>query len=479
MALETKLTHDINQRLILTPQIITSIRLLTMPIAELRVYLEKQMTENPVLEIDTNSDPLTEKEPELDESSQDNLFSEEEIDFKEQFDILNSMDEEWQENFFKNTASSNDPDRKHKRDYRLSLITKPHNLYDHLIEQLVLADLDPKERLVAENIIGNIDEHGYLQASLEEISQTCQTNITKVKKILSVIQNFDPPGVAARDLRETLLIQLRYLKKDNTLAYQIVKNHLDDFNKKKFEKIARKLNVSIEEVNQAKQTICKLEPKPGRLFGEVRPQTITPDIILEKKNGEYVIILNDNEIPRLKINKYYKSLIKKQNLSPETAQFIKEKIKAALGLIKGVAQRQSTIMKITREIVAYQKEFLEKGRDYLKPLTLKEIAQKIGMHESTVSRAIANKYIQTSQGILCMKEFFNNKFKDRNGHYQSQVNVKEKIIELIENENPRSPLTDDDLVKLLSKEGINIARRTVAKYRNAAHILPSTLRKSC
>ncbi|MCK4248960.1 MAG: RNA polymerase factor sigma-54, partial [Candidatus Omnitrophica bacterium] len=480
--LDTRLTQNLNQRLILSPQMITSMRLLTLPITELRSYLENQMIENPLLEIDAQKDDSSttieaEEESNQRDDTPEPLATNEELDFKEQFDILNRLDEEWRENFFKSIAPVNRAETERKRDYRLSLITKHHSLYDHLTEQLALTDLNPKERIIAENIIGNIDDNGYLQAEIEEIAQASQAAVTKVKTILALIQKFDPPGIGARDLRETLLIQLEYLEEDKSLAYCIIKDCFEDFYKKRFAKIAGKLKKDPGEIEQAKQKICRLEPKPGRLFGESRPQIINPDIILEKKDDDYIITLNNNDIPKLKINKYYKALIKKDNISPETEEFIKNRFKAAFGLIKGVAQRQSTILKIAREIVAHQKDFLEKGQDYLKPLNLKEIAQKINMHESTVSRAITNKYMQTDNGLLCMKDFFNTKFKDKNGCLQSQVSIKEKIANLIKEEDSSCPLTDDNIVQLLSKEGINIARRTAAKYRDTAGILPSSLRK--
>jgi RNA polymerase sigma-54 factor len=327
-------------------------------------------------------------------------------------------------------------------------------------------------------IIGNIDDMGFLQTSPEEMARNSGVEIDDLQRVLALVQTFHPVGVGARDLRECLLIQLRRLGKDHSIEYRIVDRHLDDLGKKRFPEIARRLGTTVEQVQKSANFIATLDPKPGQLFTADPNNYILPDVFVEKIGGEFVISLNGDQIPRLRISNIYKDLMSQENGGTDVREYIRDKIRSGKFLIKSIHQRQQTISNISHEILKRQGEFMEKGSSALKPMTMVQIADAVGVHETTVSRAISGKYMATPQGVYEMKYFFTPGYQTSDGQSMSNTSVKEAIAELVKGENPKQPLSDKEIVEMLTKNGIPIARRTVAKYRAELNILPSNMRKS-
>jgi len=460
------------QKLILSPQMQQAIHLLQIPLAELQMAAQQEMNTNPLLEedIETTAD------------QEDYLKTPEELDeeqgFKEEFDKLAELDDEWKE-YFKQTFSvkRHSEDDEEKRRYLENSITKEETLQEHLLKQLSLHDLTEKERQIGEAVIGNLDENGFLQNGVEEVVRETQASPAEAEKILALVKTFHPVGVGATDLKECLIMQAERLGSVSPVVRSIIENHFDALAHKQYPQIARELNTTVAEVQAAAELIATLEPKPGQMFGENRTQYVLPDVIVKKFNNEYIVMLNDDRIPHLRINKLYRNLMNQQDTVSETRNYVKDKVKAGLWFIKNIQQRQQTIYNIAVDIVNAQKEFLDNGINFLRPLTMKEVADRIGIHESTVSRAIANKYIETPQGIFQMKFFFSRSIETQSGENVSSTNVKNRIEELIKGENPKHPLSDQKIIQLLSQEGITIARRTIAKYRAELNIQPSNLRK--
>lgn len=460
------------QKLILSPQMQQAIHLLQIPLAELQMVAQQEMNTNPLLEEDIETTA----------EQEDYLKTPEELDeeqgFKEEFDKLAELDDEWKEYFKQTFAVKRHSDEdEEKRRYLENSITKEETLQEHLLKQLSLQDLSEKERHIGETIIGNLDENGFLQTGIEEMAQETQSTPADVEKVLTLVKTFHPVGVGARDLKECLIIQTQRLGTATPLITSIIEGHLDALAHKQFQQIAKELNTTTAEVQAAAEVIAMLEPKPGQMFGENRTQYVLPDVIVKKFNNEYIVMLNDDRIPHLRINKVYRNLMNQQDTAAETRDYVKDKVKAGMWFIKNIQQRQQTIYNIAVDIVNTQKEFLDNGINFLKPLTMKEVADRIGIHESTVSRAIANKYMETPQGIFQMKFFFSRSIETQNGETVSSTNVKNRIEELIKGEDPRHPLSDQKIIQLLAQEGITIARRTIAKYRAELNIQPSNLRK--
>jgi RNA polymerase sigma-54 factor len=359
-------------------------------------------------------------------------------------------------------------------------LTKPASLEEHLLWQLRLSNVPNEDRQVAEAIIGNLDDDGYLRVTLDEIAQGARCPTATVEQVLKLVQGFDPIGVAARDLRECLLIQTRQLGLHGSLVESIITDHLPDLEKKRFAAIAKALGVSAEEVFQAGKVIEHLEPKPGRPFAASDNVYITPDVFVVKIEGKYAVLLNDDGMPKLRINQYYRRLLKNKAPGVDTTKtYLEDKLRSALWLIRSIEQRNRTIVRVAESIVKFQYEFMEQGINYLKPLILKQVAEDIGMHESTISRVTTNKYMYTPQGIFELKFFFNSGIARTQGGGEdlSSVTVRERIRLLVANEDPRRPMTDHELVERLSAEQIAIARRTVAKYRGWLRIPPANKRK--
>ena len=455
--------HQQRQQLVVTPQMRQSLHLLQTPIFELQSLVQQHLQENPVLEEGLfNHEPLPDNFDESFESNEKDEVSE----------MLHLHDDEVTLPQEKERHS----DWEERREYFLSSITKAESLGEHLRQQLVFTE--GVEQELVEAVIDAIDDDGYLTMSVEELVRVTGRDEAAVAEGVSVVQGFDPAGVGARDLKECLLLQLKNLGKDETLAARIVRDYLEMLGARKLGEIARLTGATREDVQQAAGLIAALEPKPGRAFGAETPRYVVPEVVVNKVNGEYVVSLNSDDLPRLRINHYYRGLLDDPGTTAETRDYIKDKIQSGMFLIKGIEQRQRTILKIANQIVKSQKEFLEHGVDALKPLTMAEVAEVIGVHETTVSRAVAGKYIQTPQGIYDIKYFFTPGYKTASGDDVSSQTIKDAIGRIVMTEDCRDPYSDDELVAILKEKGIKIARRTVTKYREALNILPSYLRKS-
>jgi RNA polymerase sigma-54 factor len=460
-----KLDLQMKLKQTLAPQLIQSLRLLQMPLLKLEQVIRQELSTNPLLE---EVEP-TEETEEMAKVSE----TEEEVQIDPQLDKINWDDYLSDEN---QISFKEERERGEEKWERTPVLEK--TLYDHLIEQLHFSRLDKEEVKIGEYIIGNIDERGYLVCSTEEIASALDVPVEKVSKVLSLIQTFDPPGVGAKDLRESLLIQLKSKGFEDTLAYRIVQDHINELEKKSLSQLSRLLGVSFEEVQKAMDFIKTLNPSPamGRFTRAATP--VVPDLVVEKIGDEFVVFHNDKNVPRLRINPAYKDLLKKdKGNSLETKNYIKGKLDQAKWLLNSINQRRSTMIKVMEKIVEEQKDFFERGPSFLKPLTMESIAEKVGMNVATVSRVSNSKYAQTPQGMFEIRYFFNTGVSKENGEELSKRNVKIMIEEHIKSENPARPLSDQELFFLLKKDGINIARRTVSKYREELKILPARFRK--
>ncbi len=439
MQLELKPANKLTYKLRLTPQMRLAISLLQMPLVKLKDYVKQQVEENPLLEIENIEAPLRETESDLNYSSNE--------------------------------------DEEEKQNYRESLIAKSTSLAEHLLKQLHLFVNSGEEYKIGEVIIANIDDNGYLKSSIEEIVNFTLVTPQEVEKVLSLVQTFDPIGVGARDLRECLLLQIKAKGEENSLAGQIIDRYLPYLEKKRFEFIAKKLKVPVERIKEAIKKIANLEPKPGRSFNTERAVRLIPDAIVKRNNDKYEVILNDWELPRLSLSPKYKRMLKQEDITEDTKEYLGEKVKQAKFLINAINKRKETIQKVTEAIVYIQKNSLDNGMQNLKPMTLAQIANLVGKHKSTVSRTVSNKYLQTPDGIFELRHFLNSGVKQENGEFYSSKAIKSKIKDLIENENKERSLTDQRIAGLLKLENISISRRTIAKYRSQLKILSSQSRR--
>ena len=474
MALEIKQSPKLVQQLVITPQLQQAIKLLQLTRVELVDLIEDEIKENPLLEVselDEEDEPKGDHEPEVVVEPERTPEVKGEGEGSDDFDW-----ESYVENY--NVTSYRvavDTDEKPSFE---NFVFKKTTLVDHLMWQLRLSDLTEDEERIGLWIIGNIDEDGYLKATIDEVAHATGSDELHAEELLKKIQQFDPVGVGARDLKECLVLQLRDLKRRDSIAEQIVSHHLAYLKNRNFQHIAKKLGVPMARVMEAVKLISELEPKPGRAFAADEPQTIIPDVFIYKIEGDYVIALNEDDIPRLKINALYRNILSSHSNSQEgDRKYIQDKLKSAIWLIKSIYQRQKTIYKVTESIVKFQQEFLDNGVNYLKPLVLRDVAEDIQMHESTISRATNNKYVHTPQGIFELKFFFNNSISSIHGEDHASESVKHLIREIIARENPRNPFSDEKIVKLLRGYNIDIARRTVAKYRESLRILSSNERR--
>jgi len=479
----------------MTPQLQQAIKLLQLGRLEYKEALEKELLENPALEEDGSSSdnssvPVVSEagengSAEISDSANSDASArqadEAESDSEAQFQKGNSPVswEDYLENFTDSRGSST-PKGFVDHEERPSLeatASKTETLQEHLVSQLRFADVEKNDLPILLQIIGNLDKDGYLCATYEEISGECKCDVADVERVMSVMKNMDPPGVGARNLGECLLIQLENLGLANQLEGRIVRNHLDKVEKRKFDLIAKAEQVALEEVYKAITAIRNLEPRPGRPFADEAVRYIVPDIYVYKVGSEYVISLNEDGLPKLRVSPYYLELLrKKDSENLPNYEYLTSRLKAASWLIKSIHQRQQTIYRVTESIVKFQREFLDNGIEKLKPLVLKDVADDIGMHESTVSRVTTNKYVHTPQGVFELKYFFSNGIKG-DGCDVSSSTVKDKIKNMIAAEPADKPISDQEIVEKLKSENIEIARRTVAKYRESLGILSSSKRK--
>jgi len=462
-------SQNLSLQQVLAPQLQQSLLILQAPLLELRNLVQQEMETNPVLEElpdEPNSDERNDAETASDEK------------FKEEFDKLAKLDDEWRDYMAQSgsyTGRSQEADD--KRQFFFDSIATQETLQQHLMGQLNQTVLNTNDRKTAELIIGNIDDNGFLQTTPEEMALNTGIPKEDFENILTLIQSFYPPGVGARDLRECLLIQLKREGKQSSLEYKIISEHMPDLGKRRFPEIARRMGISVEQVQKCANNIAQLDPRPGQVFAASPQNYVLPDVTVEKVNGDYQVILNGEQIPHLRISNTYKDIMAQDGNGNEVKDYIRDKIRSGKFLIKSIHQRQQTISNIAHQIVKRQRDFFEHGSAHLKPMTMVQIADVVGVHETTVSRAISGKYISTPQGVFEMKYFFTPGYQTATGESMSNTSVKEAILDLVKNEDGNSPLSDKEIVEILSQRGIPIARRTVAKYRTELNILPSNMRR--
>lgn len=480
--MEPRLIQTQSQKLNLSPQIRQYLRLLQVPRADLEQVIEEELAQNPVLE-EVPKKPSEESSASRSpgEKPSHNDSSAEELRFERSLDMLDRLDESL--GYPSPPEDLSFPERQEidkQKSYRESLITPKESLFDYLLWQVGFLELTEKEREIAQEIIGNLTKEGYVGVPLEEIVKTCSASISEVEKVLRSVQSLDPPGIAARSLQETMLLQLERKGPEAELAKKIVRDELPLLEKKQWDRIARRVKATSEEIQKAARLISLLEPKPGRSFYAEDAVAVTPDASVfydDSEETKLVVEVHEEDLPELRVSPYYRRLLRDPKLDNASRQFLKQKIQSAIDFIKALGQRRSTLREITEEIVKAQAEFFERGFSSLRPLRLKDIAARLGIHESTVSRAIQGKYLSTPQGTISYKSFFSSKLDTVHGKAESQKSMMEKIRELIRSEDGRNPLSDQEIALLLQKEGIRIARRTVAKYRELLKILPSHLRR--
>lgn len=468
MALEMRLSLRQAQRMIMTQSLQQAIGLLQLNRLELIQVIHQQMEENPILE---------EEMSEVGDESSTAAADEEKPEEKPAEDRLSEFD--WESYFAESADFRREFPREEVEHWSPEeRMTRPRTLADHLQFQLHLSVSDPALTHWAHVIIGSLDENGYLPFSLEELPEAAPKDAPVIAEALQIVQGFDPTGVAARDLRECLLLQLAAFGDEASLARTIIEEHLADLEGHHLQRIADKLKVPVQAIQEAIMLICSLEPKPGRTYSSEEPRYITPDVYLLKVDDRFIVVLNEDGLPRLKVSAYYRQLVGAgRSASKETREYVEGKMRSALWLIRSIEQRQRTLYRVTESIAKFQCEFLEQGISAMRPLTLKEVAEDIEMHESTISRVTTNKYVHTPQGLFELKYFFHRGVQASDGESVSSLTVKDLVRKLLTAEDSGKPLSDQKIVEVLRRQGIEIARRTVAKYRSQLKIPSSSKRR--
>jgi RNA polymerase sigma-54 factor len=461
MVLRQQLHITQRQEMRMNPRLYQAMDLLYLPLLELEQHLKQELVQNPFLEMREPEEEFAEQA-----ESEEGVDEDEEIDWEEI--LLDGFDPGYRTG----------PTRERPEEVAEKVGETTIDLWDHLLAQLYESDgYRDGDMRIGEEIIGNIDEDGYLTCSVEEIASTIDATVVDVERVLERIQHFDPAGVGARDLRECLLLQIEDRLGRDSLSYRIVELHFDGLSTHKYHEIARALGISPQETQEAADEIGGFDPKPGRKYAQDEGDYVTPDIIVQEIDGEYVIVLNDGELPRLRISRTYQQLAQNGEFKGKAKEFAQAKLNGANWIIQAIEQRRQTMLKTMHVILERQREFFEKGIHFLRPLTLKEVADEIGMHESTVSRVTNEKFVQTPRGVFRLKFFFSSGLSTQEGEDVSARGVKARIQELIAMEVPQEPLTDQQIVEQLRSEGVQIARRTVQKYRDQLGILSSRYRK--
>ena len=482
MAMEARLSLRQSQRVVMTPLLQQAIQLLQLSTLELQEVVQKELLENPLLEESPAEDgaeapeaseagtsaeaepvptvePITVDPPPAAERQTDDL----------PFDPISVMFDEPEERSLVAQEEREDPPFE-------NIARSASSLADYLEDQLRFATEDPVARRIGAEIIGNLDEDGYLRAELAEIAGRCASTPEEVERVLTeVIQRFDPIGVGARTISECLLLQLRANPPVDPVSVEIIEQHFEDLSRRRYADIARALKLPVDRIMESVEEIMGLEPKPGRRFGGNDSRYIVPDVFVYKLGSDYTVVLNEEGIPRLRVNSLYRSLLRSSG--DEARQYVEQKLRSALWLIKSVDQRQRTLRKVTQSIVKFQREFLDKGLPYLRPLSLRDVGEDISMHESTISRVTTNKYVETPQGLFELKYFFHSGIASGDGEMVSSVSVKKMIQDLLANEDATKPLSDQEVAGILKGRSLTIARRTVAKYREELGILHSHQRR--
>jgi RNA polymerase sigma-54 factor len=486
MAIELKQQLKLSQSLVMTPQLQQAIKLLQLSQLELVASVQAELEQNPVLEeaVEGEDEPLRDNVAEAAAEAVPEQATEQEAHsgdgaLEAAADKLADIDWQSYAEAYPQTSYAGSGGGEEERRSFEATATKRESLQDHLTWQLQLSSMPQEDQLAASWVIGNLDENGYLQSPADEIARQSGVPIERVEAAIARIQHLDPPGIAARDLRECLLLQLDALRIKDPLVRLLVSDYLGPLQKREFKALVRDTGATIEAIAVAATVIGNLEPRPGRAFGGEDPIYIVPDIYVHKVGDDYHVVLNEDGLPKLKLNALYRDVLaKSRDVAKDTREYVQERVRSALWLIKSIHQRQRTIYKVMESIVRFQREFFDRGIAYLKPLNLRDVADDIGMHESTVSRVTTNKYCHTPQGIFELKYFFNSSINRVDGDAIASESVKERIRKLIAAEDPKNPLSDQRIAEILKSTNIDIARRTVTKYREAMNILSSTQRRA-
>lgn len=472
MRLGYDLTIEQSQKLVMTPELIQAIQILQFNTQELETYVEEQLLVNPILETSGPS-----PEGDNDKASDDFQGKTEEYQSKEANDF------DWAEHFkekeYDDISYKQWEYNSEKNEYTYEqFVSSEITLTEHLMFQLQFAPIRKSCRQIGRYIIESLDENGYMTLSMEEIAREMNADLEKVQIVLDAIQSFEPAGVGARNLKECLLIQLAHQGNDNPLVREVVNNHLEDIAGNRLNNIAKTLNVTVKEIQIVSDMIKALEPKPGRQFSSSsETRYIVPDVTVEKVDGEYIVTVNESSAPRLTISPYYQRMLIDSDKESNISKFLTGRLNSALWLIKSIEQRKQTIYNVVSAVVKYQIDFFEEGPKHLRTLTLKQIADEVGIHESTVSRSINGKYMQSPRGIFEIKYFFTSGVSGNKGEGIASESIKTFIKEIVENEDPKAPLSDQIMVEMLAERGIDISRRTVAKYRDEMNLPSSSKRK--
>lgn len=489
MAIKMGQTLGLSQGLTMTPELQQAIKLLQLSRLELEQFVETQMAENPVLEElpPEGQDDFSPIEKEFTESEAVSGRLEEASAIVDQVGKTKENEVDWERlsNYEESRFQASNSGSKGNHDDEMpnyeNIVTKAGTLQEYILDQTREVDFSQIELKIAEQIAGNVDDRGYLTISLEDLCQKEEFDLELAEGVLDTIQHFDPPGVAARDLRECLLIQIRHFKIRNGTVEKIVENHLHDLENRNYSAIAKAIGVPLEQVYQNVGTIAGLDPIPGRQFGPDAPQYVIPDVYVFKLGGQWAVSLNEDGLPRLKVSPFYKDMLKEQKSAATKdstgKDYLNERIKNARWIIKSMEQRQRTIHRVTEKILERQRDFFEYGIQYLKPMVLRDIAEDLELHESTISRVTTNKYVHTPRGIFELKYFFNSAIGRHDGESVANEAVKDRIEHIIKAEDAIKPLSDQQIMEMLTKENIDISRRTVAKYREQLNILPSSKRR--
>ena len=477
---------QLKQELKINPRLYQAMDLLYMPLLDLQQHLKQELLNNPFLDM---------VEPEEDEEESEEEEVTEEQQAAEEKTTNDEID--WEEILLDGFDAGGRREEHEDREYYEPVTVDTRDLSDHLIDQITLLDLTPRQQLLADEFIGNINEDGYLACTVEDILTTVNDTVvkaaeaverdledlplytsTEVDDMLRTIQSLDPPGVGARDLRECLMLQLREAGLEQSVPYRLVRDCFDELINHRWSEISKRFGISPSDVQKAADEIKKLDPKPGLVYSDASDNYIIPDLIVEKIDGKYHVFLNDANLPRLKLSRAYQEIARdKKKFEGESKEFISNKLNSANWMIQAIEQRRQTMLKVMNYIVDRQRDFFEKGVQHLKPLTLREVAEVINMHESTVSRVTNEKFVQTPRGVLPLKFFFSSGLSTTAGEDVSARGIKAQIEKLVSEEDPKHPLTDQAIVNILKEGGVQIARRTVAKYRDQLGVLSARMRK--
>ncbi len=478
---------QLKQELKINPRLYQAMDLLYMPLLDLQQHLKQELLNNPFLD-------MVEPEEEEEENEEETTEAEATAEPEEK---QNNDEIDWEEILLDGFDAGGRREEHEEKEYYEPVTVDSRNLSDHLIDQITLLDLSPRQQFLADEFVGNINEDGYLACPIDQVMQSVNDEViraaeaadrdvddlplytlTEVEEMLRIIQNLDPPGVGARDLRECLMLQLREAGLEQSVPFRLVRDCFDELINHRWSEISKRFGISPSDVQKAADEIKKLDPKPGLMYSDASDNYIIPDLIVEKIDGRYHVFLNDANLPRLKLSRAYQEIARdKKKFEGESKEFISSKLNSANWMIQAIEQRRQTMLKVMNYIVDRQRDFFEKGVQHLKPLTLREVAEVINMHESTVSRVTNEKFVQTPRGVLPLKFFFSSGLSTTQGEDVSARGIKAQIEKLVAEEDPKHPLTDQAIVNILKEGGVQIARRTVAKYRDQLGVLSARMRK--